>query len=325
MEWTGPLRWSESGAGPAGESGDVAADPAAWGDVIVGRKETPTSYHLSVVVDDALQGVTDVVRGQDLFWSTSVHRVLQALLDLPAPNYHHHRLILDADGKKLSKSTRGHRPARVARAGHDARRYSQTCERRGVVPAAPAWHVSRRGLHGEGQAQGSTRKARKRRRPPARRSRAIEVALAGLAHDIRTPLTGILALSQLLQASDLPERERGWAEAIRGAADHLARLTTLVVDAAKADATGLVLRRRAVLAARAGAFGGGIARGARARQGARRRHRYRQGPARPRQRRRGAAAQRAGKSGRQRGEVHRARQHRLCRVVGALPGAGACG
>lgn len=104
-EWTGPLRWSETGAGPAGESGDIAAEPAAWGDVIVGRKETPTSYHLAVVIDDALQGVTHVVRGQDLFWSTSVHRVLQALLDLPAPSYHHHRLILDADGKKLSKST----------------------------------------------------------------------------------------------------------------------------------------------------------------------------------------------------------------------------
>src|SRR4029077_10579700 len=105
MEWTGPLRWHESGAGPAGESGDVLADPTAWGDVVVGRKETPTSYPLSVVVDDALQGVTHVVRGRDLFWSTSVHRLLQALLDLPAPNYHHHRLILDADGKKLSKST----------------------------------------------------------------------------------------------------------------------------------------------------------------------------------------------------------------------------
>jgi glutamyl-Q tRNA(Asp) synthetase len=58
-----------------------------------------------VVVDDALQGVTHVVRGQDLFWSTSVHRLLQALLGLPAPSYHHHRLILDADGRKLSKST----------------------------------------------------------------------------------------------------------------------------------------------------------------------------------------------------------------------------
>ncbi len=87
------------------------------------------------------------------------------------------------------------------------------------------------------------RRGRRKRRARKRESpRAIEVALAGLAHDIRTPLTGILALSQLLQASDLPKRERGWAEAIRGAADHLARLTTLVVDAAKADATGLVLR-----------------------------------------------------------------------------------
>ncbi len=104
MEWAGPLTWSETGEGPRGERGEVAADPAAWGDVILGRKETPTSYHLSVAIDDALQGVTHVVRGQDLFWSTSVHRLLQALLDLPAPVYHHHRLILDAGGRKLSKS-----------------------------------------------------------------------------------------------------------------------------------------------------------------------------------------------------------------------------
>jgi CheY-like chemotaxis protein/nitrogen-specific signal transduction histidine kinase len=83
---------------------------------------------------------------------------------------------------------------------------------------------------------------RKPRRPAARGPRAIEIALAGLAHDIRTPLTGILALSQLLQASDLPKRERGWADAIRGAADHLARLTTVVVDTAKAESTGLILR-----------------------------------------------------------------------------------
>jgi glutamyl-Q tRNA(Asp) synthetase len=105
IEWAGPLRWVESGAGPGGETGELAAEPAAWGDVIVGRKDTPTSYHLAVVLDDALQGVTHVVRGRDLFWSTSVHRLLQALLDLPAPNYHHHRLVLDADGHKLSKST----------------------------------------------------------------------------------------------------------------------------------------------------------------------------------------------------------------------------
>jgi len=105
IEWTGPLQWKETGAGPDGETGEVRADPAAWGGVIVGRKETPTSYHLAVVLDDALQGVTHVVRGQDLFWSTSVHRVLQSLLDLPAPAYHHHRLMLDNEGRKLSKST----------------------------------------------------------------------------------------------------------------------------------------------------------------------------------------------------------------------------
>jgi glutamyl-Q tRNA(Asp) synthetase len=101
----GDLHWAEHGEGPAGETGTVAARPEAWGDVILARKETPTSYHLSVVVDDALQGVTEVVRGQDLFWSTSVHRLLQQLLGLPQPAYRHHRLILDAAGRKLSKST----------------------------------------------------------------------------------------------------------------------------------------------------------------------------------------------------------------------------
>ena len=102
---TGTLTWSETGAGPGGETGTVPASPRIWGDVILARKETPTSYHLSVVVDDACQGVSHVVRGQDLFWSTSLHRLLQSLLGLPAPTYHHHRLILGSDGQKLSKST----------------------------------------------------------------------------------------------------------------------------------------------------------------------------------------------------------------------------
>ena len=100
------LSWIEQGEGPDGETGFVAARPQAWGDVILARKETPTSYHLSVVIDDALQGVTDVVRGQDLFWSTSVHRLLQTLLGIPQPAYRHHRLIVDDSGQKLSKSTR---------------------------------------------------------------------------------------------------------------------------------------------------------------------------------------------------------------------------
>jgi glutamyl-Q tRNA(Asp) synthetase len=112
----GDLAWSETGTGPQGETGTVAAAPAAWGDVVLARKDTPTSYHLAVAVDDALQGVTHVVRGQDLFWATSVHRLLQILLDLPAPIYHHHRLIVDSEGRKLSKSTRA-TALRTLRAG----------------------------------------------------------------------------------------------------------------------------------------------------------------------------------------------------------------
>jgi glutamyl-Q tRNA(Asp) synthetase len=102
----GTLVWSERGEGPRGETGTVTARPEAWGDVILARKEMPTSYHLSVVIDDALQGITDVVRGQDLFWSTSVHRLLQTLLGIFPPVHRHHRLVLDSDGKKLSKSTK---------------------------------------------------------------------------------------------------------------------------------------------------------------------------------------------------------------------------
>jgi glutamyl-Q tRNA(Asp) synthetase len=112
----GDLDWFERGEGPEGETGNVAARPEAWGDVILARRETPTSYHLSVVIDDALQGVTEVVRGRDLFWSTSVHRLLQALLGLPRPAYRHHRLIRDSSGQKLSKST-GATGLRELRAG----------------------------------------------------------------------------------------------------------------------------------------------------------------------------------------------------------------
>jgi glutamyl-Q tRNA(Asp) synthetase len=101
----GDLGWIELGEGPDGETGAVGARPRDWGDVILARKEIPTSYHLSVAIDDALQGVSQVVRGADLFWSTSVHRLLQQLLGLPQPAYRHHRLILDGGGQKLAKST----------------------------------------------------------------------------------------------------------------------------------------------------------------------------------------------------------------------------
>ena len=95
-----PLSWRESD----NEGGrEVPANPERWGDAILGRKETPASYHLAVVLDDALQGVTHVVRGLDLYEATAIHRLLQELLGLPAPTYHHHRLVLDKDGKKLAK------------------------------------------------------------------------------------------------------------------------------------------------------------------------------------------------------------------------------
>ena len=102
----GVLSWTETGRGPHGQTGVITAAPQMWGDLVLARKDIGTGYHVAVTVDDALQGVTDVVRGQDLFWSTSIHRLLQTLLGLPEPVYHHHRLILDAEGHKLSKSNK---------------------------------------------------------------------------------------------------------------------------------------------------------------------------------------------------------------------------
>jgi glutamyl-Q tRNA(Asp) synthetase len=93
----GPLDWHDATAGR------VAADPLPQGDVILARKDAPASYHLAVTVDDAAQGVTDVVRGVDLFEATHVHRLLQALLGLPTPAYHHHPLLRGPDGRRLAK------------------------------------------------------------------------------------------------------------------------------------------------------------------------------------------------------------------------------
>src|SRR5262249_8238866 len=173
-------------------------------------------------LDDAAQDITDIVRGRDLFYATAVHRLLQALLGLPQPRYHHHKLLLGPDGSKLSKSTqstglrelraRGASPTEIRRlAGLD----------RTVLPC----HARA----GEGTM------ARRKRKRPARRARAssasgtglgkariqaVEAALAGIAHDIRTPLTGIVALAELLASSDLGAREREWANAIKSGANH---------------------------------------------------------------------------------------------------------
>jgi glutamyl-Q tRNA(Asp) synthetase len=98
---TGPLAYTAFG--PDGAIRTVEAKPRAWGDVVIARKDVPASYHLAVVHDDALQGVTHVVRGADLDAATSIHRVLQTLLGLPAPRYHHHALLRDETGAKLAK------------------------------------------------------------------------------------------------------------------------------------------------------------------------------------------------------------------------------
>jgi glutamyl-Q tRNA(Asp) synthetase len=95
----------------------MEARPWRWGDAVIVRKDTPTSYHLSVVVDDALQGVTHVVRGQDLEAATDLHVLLQAILGLPTPRYHHHGLLLDPEGDKLAKSRQSQSLAELRAAG----------------------------------------------------------------------------------------------------------------------------------------------------------------------------------------------------------------
>jgi glutamyl-Q tRNA(Asp) synthetase len=110
------LSFAEQGAGPNGEHGEQLAQPERAGDVILARKDLGVAYHLAVVVDDALQGVTHVTRGCDLFEAAHIQRLLQALLGLPTPVYHHHRLLLRPDGKRFAKrdqaETLGHLRAR---------------------------------------------------------------------------------------------------------------------------------------------------------------------------------------------------------------------
>lgn len=110
---TGPLVWRDEVAG------EVAVDPDALGDLILKGRDRPVSYHLAVVVDDAAQGVSDVVRGSDVFASTHAHRTLQALLRLPTPLYRHHRLIVDAQGRRLAKRAAGLSLAKLREAGAD--------------------------------------------------------------------------------------------------------------------------------------------------------------------------------------------------------------
>ncbi|MBL8704325.1 MAG: tRNA glutamyl-Q(34) synthetase GluQRS [Rhodospirillales bacterium] len=110
----GALEWHDRARGT------IRARPERAGDVVIARRETPTSYHLSVTVDDALQGITLVTRGEDLVEATDIHRLLQALLDLPTPDYWHHGLLLDADGKRLAKRDRSTTIRNLRSAGKSA-------------------------------------------------------------------------------------------------------------------------------------------------------------------------------------------------------------
>jgi glutamyl-Q tRNA(Asp) synthetase len=123
----GPLSWRDHGV-------EVAAEPETFGDVVLARKDAPASYHLAVALDDAAQGVSDVLRGRDLFASTHVHRLLQALLDLPTPAYHHHALIADAAGDRLAKR-HGAPAIRDLRAGGVDPAQLVAALRRGEMPA----------------------------------------------------------------------------------------------------------------------------------------------------------------------------------------------
>jgi glutamyl-Q tRNA(Asp) synthetase len=109
---TGPLDWIDL------DHGRVRATPGLLGDVVLARKEVPTSYHLAVTTDDALQGVEIVTRGEDLFEATHLHRLLQGLLDLPVPVWHHHRLVTDASGKRLAKRDGATGIGELRAAGH---------------------------------------------------------------------------------------------------------------------------------------------------------------------------------------------------------------
>jgi len=129
---TGPLTWSEA------SQGTVSVDPAVNGDVMLARKDAPASYHLSVVVDDAAQGVSLITRGEDLRHATHVHRTLQALLALPEPGYAHHRLIADETGTRLAKRADSFAIRRYREAGERPADVWARCGVEGPASLAPA-------------------------------------------------------------------------------------------------------------------------------------------------------------------------------------------
>ena len=140
-ELTGGAPLTYEALDSAGNASTVTAHPERWGDAIIVRKDTPTSYHLAVVIDDAFQRITCVTRGRDLEPATDLHRLLQTLLGLPAPLYHHHDLITDNEGRKLSKSAKDTSLAALRCAGATAADIRQQLAP--YLPAAQAPFISR--------------------------------------------------------------------------------------------------------------------------------------------------------------------------------------
>ncbi len=128
MAMTGPLEWMDERAGPQ------VARPEIFGDVVLVRKDLPASYHLAATLDDAADGITLVTRGQDLFAATHIHRLLQALLDLPVPRWHHHGLLVERDGRKLAKRRGSPSLTDRRRAGEDGQALAKAI-RSGIFPA----------------------------------------------------------------------------------------------------------------------------------------------------------------------------------------------
>ena len=115
------LTFVEEGAGPNGETGVLQARPETAGDIVLARKDVGVAYHLAVVHDDALQGVTHVIRGQDLFEAAHIQRLLQALLGYPTPTYRHHGLLVGPDGKRYAKRDKAQTLRALRAAGMSAR------------------------------------------------------------------------------------------------------------------------------------------------------------------------------------------------------------
>ncbi|MEE4201028.1 tRNA glutamyl-Q(34) synthetase GluQRS [Erythrobacter sp.] len=133
MEWVGDIVWSDR------VHGNAIADPRMFGDVVLVRKDLPAVYHLAVTLDDARDGVTLVTRGRDLLEATHIHRVLQELLELPVPQWHHHDLILDENGEKLAKSKGSAALAERREAGEDGHLLAEQLRLR----APRSWNLSR--------------------------------------------------------------------------------------------------------------------------------------------------------------------------------------